>query len=72
MHALQQWKERESSHKIKESIMTKIKSTLESPAKVAESITSMRLSVLLGPTLTASTKVDADEKALENKMLKMK
>ena len=45
--------------------MTKIKSTFQSPSKVAESITSMRLSVLLEPTLTASTKVDAYEKALE-------
>ena len=65
MHDLQQWKASESFHKIRESIVTNIKSTFESPAKIAESITSMRLSVLLEPTLTASTKADADAKALE-------
>ena len=51
--------------------MKKINNTFESPAKIAESITSMRLSVLSEPTLTASTKADAYEKALE-KMLEMK
>ena len=72
MHDSQQWKASKSFHKIKESIVTKIKIIFESPSKVVESITSMRLSVLSEPTLTASTKTNADEKELENKMLEIK
>ena len=72
MHDSQQRKSSESFHKIKESIVTKIKSTFENPAMIAESIRSMTLAVLSEPELKASTKVDAAEKALDNKMREMK
>lgn len=72
MHDSQQRKSSESFHRIKESIVTKIKTTFENPAKIAESINSMTLAVLSEPELTASTKTDAAAKELDNRMLEMK
>ena len=72
MHDSDQRKMSESFHKIKEAIVTKIKSTFQNPLKIAESITSMRLSTFSEPVLTESVKIDANEKALENRQLEMK
>ena len=72
MHDSDQQKTSESFGRIKEAIVLKIQTTFENPMKVAESITSMKLSRFKEPEFTTSVKTDADAKNLENRMLEMK
>ena len=72
MHDLSQQKTSESYGKIKESIVLKIQKTFTSSRLIVQSISTNKAQVFSVPELKASLKVDAAEKALENRMLEMK
>ena len=72
MHDSDQQKTSDSFGRIKEAIVLKIQTTFKNPMKVAESITSMKLSRFKEPEFTVSVNTDADAKNLENRMSEMK
>ena len=72
MHDSSQRKTSESYGKINESIVLKIQKTFTSSRLIAQSISTNVAQVFKSPELTASAKVDADNKALENRMLETK